>query len=170
MKAHLRYLRYVVRHKWYVFVACCQLGVWWRGIIHDWTKLLPCEWFPYVSKFYGGPWQSLYNAHGDCRNWLLQFYPCTQEGVDEAFDRAWLHHQHTNKHHWQHFVLREDDGETKVLQMPDVYTREMVADWKGAGRALGFPDTAAWYVKNREHILLHPTTRFSVECFLGLKP
>ena len=25
----------------------------WQAIIHDWTKFLPCEWFPYVQRFYG---------------------------------------------------------------------------------------------------------------------
>jgi hypothetical protein len=56
IQAHWKYLKYVVRHKWYVFLACRQLGVpLWQSIIHDWTKLLPCEWFPYVQFFYGQP-------------------------------------------------------------------------------------------------------------------
>lgn len=53
---HWKYLKYVVRHKWYVFLACRQLGVpLWQSIIHDWTKFLPREWFPYVRYFYGMP-------------------------------------------------------------------------------------------------------------------
>jgi hypothetical protein len=169
MRAHLKYASYVLRHKWYVFLACCELGIWWRGIIHDWTKFLPCEWFPYVAYFNGPKYPSWRTLYGDVRQ-----QECaagrTKEAVRDAFDRAWLHHQHTNKHHYQHWVLRNDDGDTRILQMPDVYMREMVADWRGAGRALGKPDTAAWYQHNRDHILLHPTTRFSVECFLGVKP
>jgi len=54
MQPHLRYLAYVLRHKWHVFIACRGLHVpLWQAIIHDWTKFLPCEWFPYVQRFYG---------------------------------------------------------------------------------------------------------------------
>lgn len=53
---HFAYLRYVVRHKVAVFDACKMLDVpLWRAIIHDWTKLLPCEWMPYVRWFYALP-------------------------------------------------------------------------------------------------------------------
>jgi hypothetical protein len=56
MKPHWQYLRYVLRHKWYVFLACRQLGVpLIQSVIHDWSKFLPCEWFPYVRYFYGLP-------------------------------------------------------------------------------------------------------------------
>lgn len=171
MRKHVQYGVYVLRHKWFVFVACCHLGIPWRGIVHDWSKFLPCEWFPYVEKFYGGPHMSIYNAHGDYRNWMLLYggEKHTIEGVNARFDAAWLHHQHYNKHHWQHWVLRNDDGDTRILPMPDTYRREMVADWRGAGRALGFPDTAAWYAKNREKIMLHPDTRYFVERELPLE-
>jgi hypothetical protein len=45
MQPHLRYLAYVLRHKWHVLIACRGLHVpLWQAIIHDWTKFLPCEW------------------------------------------------------------------------------------------------------------------------------
>lgn len=38
MHFHLRYLSYVLRHKWYVAVAGIALGVpLWRLVLHDWT-------------------------------------------------------------------------------------------------------------------------------------
>jgi hypothetical protein len=53
--------------------------------------------------------------------------------------------------------------------MPDRYRREMLADWRGAGRAItGQDNTRAWYLKNRENIWLHPTTRTWVEHQLEL--
>jgi len=56
----------------------------------------------------------------------------------------------------QHWVLREDDGKTKYLEMPDNFAREMVADWCGAGRAItGKWEVWKWYEKNRERIMLH---------------
>ena len=31
MRAHLAYLSYVLRHKWYVLLECAKLGILWRG-------------------------------------------------------------------------------------------------------------------------------------------
>lgn len=56
MNKHLNYLKYVVRHKWYVFLACRELGVpFWQSVVHDASKFRPSEWFPYVNYFYGLP-------------------------------------------------------------------------------------------------------------------
>jgi hypothetical protein len=54
-----------------------------------------------------------------------------------------------------------------ALEMPERYVREMVADWAGAGRALGKPDTRGWYEANKQNIILHPATRARVETLLG---
>lgn len=147
MIKHFKYLRYLLRHKLFVFMAGRRIGVsTWRLIKHDWTKLLPSEWFPYVESFYGGP---------------------RTEQVKAAFNQAWLHHQHWNDHHWQHWVLREDSGALKVLKMPQECAFEMVADWAGAGRAItGRWEVASWYQKNSEKIQLHPETRALVEGLL----
>jgi len=151
---HVRYLWYLLRHKWFVFVAGLRTGApMWRLIIHDWSKFLPCEWFPYVEYFYGSG-KNGREAKGD--------YDAANTG-DAAFDRAWLHHQHVNAHHWQHWVLCQDNGETKFLRMPDNFLREMVADWMGAGRAItGKWEVVDWYWKNQYKIQLHPETRMSV--------
>lgn len=153
MNAHIKYAKYVFLHKWFVFVECLKLGVpLWAAIIHDWQKFTPVEWSPYVLSFYG-PWK-----YKDRPEWLV-----------EAFDRAWLHHQHYGPHHWQYYLLREDDGGTKVLKMPDRYQREMLADWRGAGRAItGEDNTLEWYMKNREKIVLHWFTREWIEHQLGI--
>ena len=47
MKAHLRYLGYVLRHKWFVLVAGLKVGApLWRLLIHDWSKFTAAEWGP----------------------------------------------------------------------------------------------------------------------------
>lgn len=138
MKPHFQYLRYVLLHKWYVFVECCKVGIIWQGLVHDLSKFSPTEWFPYVDQFYG-----------------------SKKSPD--FDQAWLHHQHHNPHHWQHWILNEDDGGALVLEMPIRYRKEMVCDWKGAGLAMGKPDIAGWYKTNKDKILMGPETRKYVE-------
>lgn len=168
---HLRYLSYVVRHKWFVFVAGFATGApLWRLVIHDWSKFTPAEWGPYVRKFYGNADNRtpLADFHGDQRMWALGcWWVKWKEQVDADFDRAWLHHQHTNPHHWQHWVLREDSGATKVLEMPEHFVREMVADWMGAGRAItGKWEAQDWYIQNASKMLLHDRTRDLVERLL----
>ncbi len=41
MKRHINYFKYVVRHKWFVFLAGIKLGVPIMSlIIHDWDKFV----------------------------------------------------------------------------------------------------------------------------------
>jgi hypothetical protein len=150
IKPHLQYASYVARHKWFVFRAGLQTRApLWRLAIHDWSKLSVGEWSPYVHSFYGPGDRKL-------------------KAINDAFDAAWLHHQHRNPHHWQHWLLQEDDGVLKVLEMPEKFVREMVADWMGAGRAItGKWDTVGWYEKNCHKIKLAPKTRELTEQLLG---
>lgn len=174
MKKHFQYLKYVLRHKWFVFLWCCHYGRPWAGIIHDLSKFSPAEWFPYVDKFYGGDPEKRYGGnrypernYGDMRNYLGDKY--TQPWVDARFDAAWNHHQKANPHHWQYWVLHEDSGATKVLDMPMRYIVEMLADWRGASTAItGKDDTRNWYLKNRTKMLLCPKARVWIESELGL--
>lgn len=185
-KRHLAYLKYVLRHKWFVFKAGRKLGVPINILIfHDWDKFLPDEWFPYARTFYTPDGKKQYNK-------------------SDAFAHAWMKHQHRNRHHWQwwlrdgtditsqsiserriivwdtgeaycwHPARYEDTGEwTQVSEgylqpqpMREVYMREMLADWRGAGQALGKPDTLSWYIHNCENIILHRDTRIWIEGML----
>jgi hypothetical protein len=156
MLAHLRYLSYMLRHKWHVFYAGYHLGVpIWRLLIHDWTKFTPAEWGPYVRHFYGP------NATSQDTGQAFMHEP----GNDLAFDTAWEHHWRHNPHHWQYWSAGGDG--TQLMPMPETYAREMVADWIGAGRSQGQPDSAAWYAANAEKMVLHDDTRTLVERLIG---
>lgn len=165
MISSLKYLRYVLIHKWHVFLWCCHYGMPLAGIAHDLSKFLPVEWSPYVDKFYGGPWPLAW--YGEARNVFGDMH--TQPWVDRRFDEAWNHHQKANPHHWQYWVLLKDDGDTKILDMPLRYRKEMLSDWRGASMAItGKDNTLSWYAKNTDKMLLHPRTRAWVEEELGL--
>ena len=156
MTKHLKYLWYVLRHKWFVLQEGLKLHTpLYLLIIHDWQKFTPTEWNPYVLTFYGG-WK-----YGARPRWLVS-----------AFDSAWLHHIHLGPHHWQYWVLQNDDGSTKAIEMPDKYRREMLADWRGAGRAIfGDDNTREWYLENKNRMVFHPKTREWIEHQLGgLRP
>jgi len=157
-----KYLSYVIRHKWFVFLEACRLGIPWLGVIHDLSKFLPGEFIPYAKHFYGPDSHHKDGSHAPkgihTGRDETGYYKAGDTG-DLAFDFAWLLHQKRNRHHWQWWVLLEDDGGTKLFDVSDRYRREMLADWRGAGHALGTPDTRAWYEKNKGKMKLHPHTR-----------
>lgn len=141
MRAHWKHFVYLMKHKWFVLVECVKLGIAWRGLVHDLSKFSPAEWGAYTRFFF-------------------------VEKNDEnrkAFDRAWLHHMRVNDHHWQAWIEPKADGNT-VYPMPDACRREMLADWRGAGRAQGKgDDVQEWYEMNREKMVLHDKTREWIE-------
>ncbi len=142
LRPHVRYGIYLLRHKWYVFLAGWKLGIPVLAALHDNSKFRPSEWFSYVNSFYGGE---------------------RTPAIREAFDTAWLFHQKRNKHHWQFWLLVQDEEEAKVLPMPDRYRREMLADWIGVGRALGTSGVTDWYAANKHKMQLHAETRAWIE-------
>lgn len=151
MRRHLAYLWYVLRHKYFVLMAGLSLRVsLWQLIIHDWHKFTPGEWLPYARAFYA-------------LNGAKQYQP------DDGFTLAWNAHQKRGKHHWQYWMITWDHGGTDCIEMPDRYRREMLADWMGAGRALGKPDTLEWYTANRHKMHLHDKTRRWLDVQLGYR-
>jgi hypothetical protein len=162
VRPHLEYASYVARHKWFVFRAGLKTGApLWRLLIHDWSKFSPAEWSAYVESFYKPLDPSIGRGEGAAGVALDKRLKAERKA---RFNAAWLHHQHRNPHHWQHWLLREDDGPTLVLEMPESLIREMVADWMGAGRAItGKWEVASWYAANAHKIVLAPETREAVE-------
>jgi hypothetical protein len=161
MGKNIKYLGYVLRHKFHVFKVCWGEGLYWRGLVHDLSKFRPSEWFPYAEFFYGKKKEQARDATG--------YYKPTNTG-NSAFDHAWLLHQHRNDHHWQWWISPQDDGGEVVMQMSPRAVKEMVCDWKGASIAQGFngrTDLVAWYRKNKTKMRLHPLTREWIEFFLG---
>jgi hypothetical protein len=154
VRPYIRYLWYVIRHKWYVFLACWRVGLVWHGLTHDLSKFLPSEFIPYARHFYGEGAKEWRDRTG--------YYKPTDTG-DAPFDFAWLLHQKRNRHHWQWWILPEDEGGVKVLPMEDVSLTEMICDWKGAGLAQGKPDIRAWWDANNHKMQLHRDTRRTIE-------
>lgn len=106
-------------------------------------------------------WDSEYNAYD------AYFYNERTEEVETAFEYAWLHHIHNNPHHWQHWLLYDDDGKMKALEMPKPYAIEMIADWWSFSWQLGDKtEILRWYDENKDKMLLHPNTRTFVEKIL----
>jgi hypothetical protein len=137
---YLKHLQTLLRHKWFVFLEACRLKVPFLGAIHDLSKFTPAEFGPYARYF-----------HGE-----------RTPRVRQEFDQACNLHRPRNRHHWQFWGHAYADGTTVAVRMPDRYMREMLADWRGAGRAYGNPDTLGWYMHEQGNIVLHADTRLRV--------
>ena len=143
-------------------LACFQYGEYWLGIVHDISKFLPDEFIPYANHFYGG--KRGINEGRDNSG----YYKPTDTG-DKDFDFAWLLHQKRNKHHWQWWVLPEDKGGIKILEIRPPYNIEMLCDWIGAGKAQGTKGVRYWYGKNKKKLQLHRLTRNFIKCEIAAK-
>ena len=156
LAGYCKYLWYVIRHKYYVFIECCKMGIHVRGLLHDLTKFLPSELIPYAN----------HQMNGGFKRSSTGYYKPTDTGEPQV-DFAWFLHQKRNPHHWQYWVL-PDEGETvKALRIPEEYLKEMLCDWRCTGRAQGTPNTLAWYKANKGKMFIHPESRQWLEEHLG---
>lgn len=193
MRRHFAYARYVFRHKFFVFLECLKLGVpIWIALLHDWDKFLPDEWLPYARTFYKPDGSRQYvesvefahawmlHQHRNKHHWQYWLWVeiLTHNCANPLREMDYLVWDRGNAQRVvKRYSLSKEwleiqepfPGDTVCCPdpMPDVYRREMLADWRGAGRALGFPDTTGWYEKNRDKMMLHPKTRAWIESQLS---
>lgn len=89
--------------------------------------------------------------------------------VVQNFNKAWLHHIHNNPHHWQYWVLINDDpdeGEI-ILDMPNKYIIEMICDWWSFSFKKGdLREIFSWYKEHSRYMKLSEYTRDHVEDIL----
>ena len=123
------------------FESDCE---WLCCFEHDQSKFDDEEYEAYDAYFYGGN----------------KSYQVVQD-----FNKAWLHHIHNNPHHWQHWVLINDEpGEgMKILDMPDVYIIEMICDWWAFSWKAGkLGEIFEWYNTHKDYMKLSDYTRKKV--------
>jgi hypothetical protein len=155
MRTTLAYFKYILKHKWFVLLACWRLDVpLWRALWHDRSKLTRAEFSGYRKYFF--------DRKDEFRRGQLD-----PAKVDREFDLAWNHHQKSNPHHWEFWLLIEKGGETRPVPMPETYVREMVADWMGASRAkTGSWDIEEWVIKAAPGLVLHRQTAEDLQLIL----
>ena len=90
--------------------------------------------------------------------------------VVENYKKAWLLHIHRNPHHWQYWILINDDpkeGEI-ALEMPYDYIIEMICDWWAFSWASGkLYEIFNWYEEHSKYMKLATGTRETVEYILN---
>ena len=111
---------------------------------HDTSKSDPEEYDAYDAYFYGGN----------------RSYEVVQN-----FNKAWLRHIHHNPHHWQHWVLindNPDEGEI-ILDMPYNYVIEMICDWWAfSWLSDNLREIYSWYDEHKNYMKLSDRTRATV--------
>ena len=116
------YFFYLLRHKFWVMYYCFKHGLFWRGIVHDWDKLLLPSMLIVYSKYYP--------RIREIRNTDGYYNPCA---APPDYQRAILAHFHRSRHHWQYWIL-SNGASFAALDMTETDVREMICDWAGAGR------------------------------------
>lgn len=118
---------------------------------HDESKYEICEYEPYDNYFYTEKTDE------------------NREEIDKAFAYAWNIHQKINAHHWQYWVLLNDDGTTKVLDMSIEFILEMFCDWWSFSWKQNNPrEILDFYKDNRDKMQLSEYTQNIVENLLSI--
>lgn len=152
IKYYKSYFKYYIKHKYYVAVECFKRKQYWLGIVHDISKLYPSE-LKHSVYWFNSPM-------GINHNYPPSIMSDEHIKLSTNYDYAWLHHQKRNKHHWQYWVLQEDEGKMKLLDIPMKYRIEMLCDWIGANKACKNPKSVyQWYMDNKNIILINKKTK-----------
>lgn len=116
---------------------------------HDHSKNEPDEYEAYDAYFYGNN---------------------KSYSVVENFNKAWLQHIHRNPHHWQYWILVNDDpneGEI-LLEIQHNYILEMICDWWAfSWNNSNLYEIFDWYEQHKDYMKLNPKTRATVEDILN---
>jgi hypothetical protein len=132
----------ILKHKYYVLLACIWFGIWWRGLKHDLSKFSPVEFWPSVRYYEKGssPIPRLHEHH---------------------IYKPWLHHKAHNDHHSEYWH-RYSSGNLYALKMSFNSVLEQLADWYGSSKAYGrelptVEEEINW-LKTNPFYTLHPET------------
>lgn len=140
------YVKLTLRHKYHVFRYGLKLKVPIVSLlVHDYTKLYPGYAKSYGRQFFG------------------------DQHDPEGFAYTWNHHQKRHRHHWEYWIMltghnRGGFPDGHVLDMPEKYIREMVADWLAASRTYNHTDVESleswdWFQNNFDKIRISYRTR-----------
>ena len=116
MKNLFKHLRTVNIHRKYVRKACFKMGLFWQGLTHDLSKYSITELS--MCKYYTGKG----SPHQVAREVL-------------GYSPSWIHHYHTNKHHFQFWWDEDEEGKIIPMKMPYKYLIESFCDMLGASKA-----------------------------------
>ena len=146
LKKFFGHLKTVLTHKRWVYYYASRLGYTWRGLVHDLSKFSPVEFFE------------------SARYWTGKRSPILVAKEKTGISYAWLHHKGRNKHHYEYWIDKIDEGGVPY-KIPFKYVIEMVCDWLGACRAYEgnaediFQKEYEWWNKKAPRVKIHKDTK-----------
>ncbi len=152
-----QHFRTITNHKKLVRRGCFRVGLYRQGIMHDWSKYSPVE-FLVGCKYYRG-----------------DISPNNIERMEKGYSAAWLHHKGRNKHHLEYWIdySLSEGKDMSGMRMPEKYVVEMFIDRKSASENYqgdNYTDRSAleYYLKGKDHYMLHDETRALLEKLLHM--
>lgn len=151
-KRFFGHLKTTMTHKWWVFYYAYCFGYPWRGLIHDTSKLSPTEFLEGV------------------KYWNGKRSPVLVAKEETGISYAWLHHRGRNKHHYEYWIDKLDDGGVPH-KMPFKYVVEAVCDWLAACRTYTdnkdiFQAEYDWWEDRAPKVKMHDETKALVHKIL----
>lgn len=151
----LSHLRTINHHRRLVRRYCFRLGLYRQGLTHDLSKYSPTEFLVGARYFQGD--QS----------------PNNIERRVKGYSSAWLHHKGRNRHHFEYWIDYSLDESTPLtgMEMPVRYVVEMFCDRVAASQTYRKEeyrdhDPYDYYMRSRNHYVMHPNTRALLERML----
>lgn len=143
----IEHLKTINHHKKLVMELCFRAGLYRQGLLHDLSKYHPVE-FLVGARYYQG-----------------NRSPNAAEREAKGYSAAWLHHKGRNKHHLDYWIdySMKDSEAMAGMKMPVRYVVEMFCDRVAAckiyrGSAYTDADAYNYYMRSKDHYLIHPDT------------
>lgn len=155
LKNCVLHLRTILIHKKEVFKLCCIAGIPWRGLIHDFSKFSPTEFFESAKYFTG-----IRSPIMDCKE-------------KNGYSMAWQHHKGRNPHHAEFWVDKLYSGGVPI-KIPYKYNLEMICDIIAASKTYNGKNFSKempydyWINKLKETTLMHEESKLFVKTILKL--
>ena len=103
------------------------------------------------------------------------YYECNtkcgmvDDDTENKFNVAWLHHLHNNPHHWQYWIMYNDDPSEReiYLEIPYEYILEMILDWWAFSWAKNdLYEIFNWYDINKSYLRINFKSKMEIEKIL----
>ena len=150
------HLKTILNHKRLVRRHCFAVGLYVQGIMHDWSKYHPAEFFKGV-RYYTG-----------------KFSPNRLEKQEYGFSKAWMHHKGRNKHHFEYWTdYNPKTKKVEPVMMPLRFVAEMFCDRLAASKIYNkenYNNTQPldYFLKGKDRRIIHPQTSDLLESWLVL--
>lgn len=148
MKQYISYIKYLLRHKYQVIKVGLTIGgiPFFQLLMHDMSRFFPREFSAYANTYYDKDGKSKPYESND------------------KMDAAWSIHQKRNKHHYQYWVIIDEQHGHYCLEIPTRYIKEMAADMIAMGQIVD-GSLSAWeyYMKNRDRFYINNASRLLFE-------